>query len=267
MSNTDNKNTEKEKITEALQGIEPSADAKERMYANVLKKASEQQTAPKSRRKITYYVLPAAACLCVMAVGLVAMQNSQRAELDNSLNQGYTSGLLGETAPDGSADNEGDYVLGSSADNEGNYAPGSSTGQENDAAGGMTMIGNPIQEVDGPGDFASIGISIEAPTDSLEAEYFLIDGNLASVEFVWKEHAYTYRASEQSGDFSGLYGQEISDEQIDSEHDGILTELSDGESTYFRVIWTDGKVNYSLSNMDSAAKEEVKELALSLMKE
>lgn len=243
MSNTDNKNTEKEKITEALQGIEPSADAKERMYANVLKKASGQQTAPKSRRKITYYVLPAAACLCVMAVGLVAMQNSQRAELDNSLNQGYTSGLLGETAPDGS------------------------TGQENDAAGGMTMVGNPIQEVDGPGDFASIGISIEAPTDSLEAEYFLIDGNLASVEFVWKEHAYTYRASEQSGDFSGLYGQEISDEQIDSEHDGILTELSDGESTYFRVIWTDGKVNYSLSNMDSAAKEEVKELALSLMKE
>lgn len=243
MSNTDNKNTEKEKITEALQGIEPTADAKERMYANVLKKASGQQTAPKSRRKITYYVLPAAACLCVMAVGLVAMQNSQRAELDNSLNQGYTSGLLGETAP------------------------GSSTGQENDAAGGMTMIGNPIQEVDGPGDFASIGISIEAPTDSLEAEYFLIDGNLASVEFVWKEHAYTYRASEQSGNFSGLYGQEISDEQIDSEHDGILTELSDGESTYFRVIWTDGKVNYSLSNMDSAAKEEVKELALSLMKE
>ncbi len=129
------------------------------------------------------------------------------------------------------------------------------------------MIGNPIQEVDGPEDFASIGINIEAPADSLEAEYFLIDGNLASVEFVWKEHAYTYRASAQSGDFSGLYGQEISDEQIDSEHDGILTELSDGERTYFRVIWTDGKVNYSLSNMDSAAKEEVKELALSLMKE
>lgn len=61
------------KIKAALSGIEPSADAKERMYANILQKAAAEKAKAKKMptAKILRYALPIAACLCIAVIGIL----------------------------------------------------------------------------------------------------------------------------------------------------------------------------------------------------
>ena len=60
-----------EKIKEALDAVQPEAGAKERMYANILKKAEKK---PKKRPiSLLRYGLPIAACLCLVLLGLARL--------------------------------------------------------------------------------------------------------------------------------------------------------------------------------------------------
>ena len=61
------------KIKAALDGIEPDAGAKERMYANILQKAAAEKAKAKKTptAKILRYALPIAACLCIAVVGVL----------------------------------------------------------------------------------------------------------------------------------------------------------------------------------------------------
>lgn len=67
MSEQDNK------VKAALNGVEPDADAKERMYANILQKAAAEKTKTKKMptAKILRYALPVAACLCLAVIGVL----------------------------------------------------------------------------------------------------------------------------------------------------------------------------------------------------
>ena len=62
------------KIKASIDAIEPEAGAKERMYQNILKKASvpaEKPVEPKKKSvPFVHYALPIAACLCVMLFAL-----------------------------------------------------------------------------------------------------------------------------------------------------------------------------------------------------
>ncbi len=61
-----------DKIKEAISSVEPEAGAKERMYRNIMDKAARQtQKTAKPPVRLTRYALPAAACLCLVIVGLV----------------------------------------------------------------------------------------------------------------------------------------------------------------------------------------------------
>ena len=64
---------QKNKIKAALDGIEPGADARERMYANILQKAAAEKAKAKKAptAKILRYALPIAACLCIAVVGVL----------------------------------------------------------------------------------------------------------------------------------------------------------------------------------------------------
>lgn len=68
------------KIKNALDSVEPTENAKKRMYDNIMKKAQQQKAEaekpeetvqkPKAVRYITRYALPIAACFCLIALGL-----------------------------------------------------------------------------------------------------------------------------------------------------------------------------------------------------
>lgn len=64
------------KIKDAINAIEPKADAKERMYKNILKKAQQavpaEMPAEPKKKVISFvrYALPIAACLCLVVIGI-----------------------------------------------------------------------------------------------------------------------------------------------------------------------------------------------------
>lgn len=206
------------KIENAIEGIEPRDGAKERMLANIKRKAAEQdREAPAAKRNapafadIAKWVLPAAACLVIAVVGIKVIPSL--------------------TAPEGS--------------------PISSD----------VMGGSPFLSVNSADEFEKqLGIRIDAPEGASKVEYTIIDNSIADIGFVYGENMYRLRASEENGDFSGLYGVESAAEQLESENSAVLFTIKSGTDTYLKLTWTDGKVNYILSDTGGGSKDEIKEI-------
>lgn len=103
-----------------------------------------------------------------------------------------------------------------------------------------------------------LGFSIDAPQGAENVEYSIRDGSMASIAFEYEEHFYIFCASKQNGDFSGLYGDKIAEEQIDSQTSALLETVRNGETDCYKLTWTDGKVTYILTNTDGAAVNDMK---------
>lgn len=120
-------------------------------------------------------------------------------------------------------------------------------------------IANPFVPIENAEAFQrQLGIAIDAPAGAKDINYSILDGNMADIYFILDGHAYSLRASAQSGDFSGLNGIEAKTEQLDSEKNAVLTVIRSGDDLFTKITWTDGKVNYVLSNTDGASEAEVK---------
>lgn len=95
---------------------------------------------------------------------------------------------------------------------------------------------NPFLEVSSAEEFKKIGIDIEAPEGAENISYAIISGNIASISYDKDGDSYTFRASEQSGDFSGIYGEVISSEPLDSESGAVLTVQRGGGVDYLKTL-------------------------------
>lgn len=121
--------------------------------------------------------------------------------------------------------------------------------------------GSPFLTVSSADEFEKqLGIAIDAPEGASGVEYTIIDSNIADVHFSYGEKTYSLRASEQSGDFSGLYGVEAATEQLDSANNAVLTTIRSGNQAFFKLTWTNGKVNYILSNTDGGSADNIKKI-------
>lgn len=60
-------------------------------------------------------------------------------------------------------------------------------------------------------------------------------------------------ATAQTGDFSGLYGQESDPETVDAATNAVLVSVD----TDTAITWTDGKINYCLYGTDGADRNQV----------
>ncbi|MGM9598010.1 MAG: hypothetical protein ACI3XO_09380 [Eubacteriales bacterium] len=116
------------------------------------------------------------------------------------------------------------------------------------------MVGSPIQEVDGCGDFEPLGFTIDAPTGSSETSYYIMDGSIARVNFSRDGHVYDYSASKQEGDFSGVCGETVSSISVVPQYNGVL-ELIGG--SVWRASWSNGDITYYLCNSDGADETEI----------
>lgn len=114
-------------------------------------------------------------------------------------------------------------------------------------------------------DFQTLGILLDAPADAENIKYSLLNETIAQVQFDWKTNSYFIRASTEDGDFSGLFGEVIASEELDSKTDAVLYTVSADETDSWKVVWYNAQCCYYLCNSDGAAKESVIELALALM--
>ena len=122
----------------------------------------------------------------------------------------------------------------------------------------------PFTAVESADDFAEIGIELDAPEGAEDIFYSIIDGKIASVTFTYEEKSYEVRASEQSGDFSGIVteGSEISDgESIDAKSGAVLYKITSGDDEYTLIAWSDGRVNYRLFGVIPSEKVGGDEIA------
>lgn len=126
--------------------------------------------------------------------------------------------------------------------------------------------GNPFVEVESADAFRSLSITLDAPGGAQETSYAIIDGKIAEIQFELDGKSYLARASAQEGDFSGLNGEDRSQETIDAKNNAVLTEVQTDLLTYYKIVWTNGKINYCLYGTDGADKSQVLAVYESLKK-
>lgn len=215
-------------VKESIEGITPRDGGKERMYDNILRKAEKERRYRGRMDGVLRYAMPVAACLCVVIAGAVYGINK-----NNNAGLG-DAGTLNAT----SEQNIGDEIV---------------------------MGGNPFADVDGADAFWELGINLDAPSGAENISYSIIDGEIAHISFELDGHEYILRASYQSGDFTGIYGEEMSAEIIDAKSSACLYVIEDRDKNYIKVHWSDGKINYYLANTDGADEEAVKNISIELI--
>lgn len=205
-------------LKKAFDAIEPENGAKERMYANILKKAAaqkavrlpesapaEEKSAPQKRRSAPAWHRwgSLAACLAlVAAIGLALPRLTQHAEPDDSA-------LLG---------------------------------------------GAPFEDVQSAADFEDLGFTIDAPENAEDVSYCILDGEIAQVTFSLDGHSYTYRASKLDGDFSGDTEDAVGSISLNAKYNAVLDRLSPDS---WRAHWSHDTVSYYLTNFDGAGEEAI----------
>ena len=219
---------DKNSIRKAIEMIEPDNAAKERMFANIKRKATEQTAGQQKSEKILRFnavmkwALPVAACLVLVVAGVLAMP----------------------------------YLLRGGAKFAANYD--AADPMEPMALADSAQIANPWSETENAYSLAEgTGIEIDAPENAEKAEYRALGDEIAEVTFVVDGHEYSLRASGRGDDFSGLYGTIAKESSIASANGNAeLTELQSGEEIYLKIEWSNGETNYVMTNTDGASKEE-----------
>ena len=140
------------------------------------------------------------------------------------------------------------------------------SGSPSDPSGELVQGGNPFVEVENSEAFKALSITLDAPEGAQETSYAIIDGKIAEIQFELNGKSYLARASAQEGDFSGLNGEDRSQETIDAKNNAVLTEVQTDLRTYYKIVWTNGKINYCLYGTDGADKSQVLAVYESLKK-
>lgn len=103
-----------------------------------------------------------------------------------------------------------------------------------------------------------LGIDFRIPDSAENVVCCIMDGNIGDVRFELDGGSYTLRFSEQSGDFSGINGTPLSSEKINASTNAVLDTIADVEYSIYKISWTDGKVNYILSNNSETTSDTIK---------
>ena len=134
------------------------------------------------------------------------------------------------------------------------FLPGSTPAQPD---GKNVQIANPFVEVENAEAFKALSVTLDAPEGAQEISYAIIDGKIAEIQFKLDGKSYLVRASAQKGDFTGLNGKDLTQETIDAKNNAVLTAVQTDLRTYYKIVWTNRKINYCLYGTDGADKDQV----------
>ena len=131
------------------------------------------------------------------------------------------------------------------------------------------QIPNPIAEVNGSADFASLGFIITPYQTADSVSYSIIGGTVAQIIFTLTGETYTYRAAKTTEDISGVY--ETFDESQPFDLEGPDFTLSIGIRTINVGVngalgmWASDGMNYAFYTPDPTDYEEMTDVLLPIL--
>ncbi len=114
----------------------------------------------------------------------------------------------------------------------------------------------PYARVASPAEFEVCGMALEMPVEADNAEYAILNGAIASVEFEVDGHTYYLRAARGDEDVSGFSPEEVQDLSPSGAQYRVMR-FSVGHRVCHKLRWADGDAVYYLSNTDGASLERL----------
>ena len=225
-------------VKKAFNAIEPEDGTRERMYANILKKAAAQRAAAPEENAEA----PAAESnASPPTVPLPARRPTPRWKRYSAMAACLalvTTLTIGFLHP---------FFAG---DSEGNEPP--------------VLGGSPFEDVQSAADFEEkLGFVIDAPEGAENVTYCIYDGEIARVDFTLDGRGYTYEAAKLDGNFSRADGEAVGSTALNAEYGATLDRVS---LDTWRAHWNRDDVSYYLTNFDGAEESAITEIADTLMK-
>ena len=225
-------------VKKAFNAIEPEDGTRERMYANILKKAAAQRAAAPEENADA----PAAESnASPKTVPLPARRPTPRWKRYSAMAACLalvTTLTIGFLHP---------FFAG---DSEGNEPP--------------VLGGSPFGDVQSAADFEEkLGFVIDAPEGAENVTYCIYDGEIARVDFTLDGRGYTYEAAKLDGNFSRADGEAVGSTALNAEYGATLDRVS---LDTWRAHWNRDDVSYYLTNFDGAEESAITEMADTLMK-
>ena len=213
-------------VKKAFNAIEPEDGTRERMYANILKKAAAQRAAAPEENADA----PAAESnASPKTVPLPARRPTPRWKRYSAMAACLalvTTFTIGFLHP---------FFAG---DSEGNEPP--------------VLGGSPFEDVQS-----------DAPEGAENVTYCIYDGEIARVDFTLDGRGYTYEAAKLDGNFSRADGEAVGSTALNAEYGATLDRVS---LDTWRAHWNRDDVSYYLTNFDGAEESAITEIADTLMK-
>lgn len=225
-------------VKKAFNAIEPEDGTRERMYANILKKAAAQRAAAPEENADA----PAAESnASPKTVPLPARRPTPRWKRYSAMAACLalvTTLTIGFLHP---------FFAG---DSEGNEPP--------------VLGGSPFEDVQSAADLEEkLGFVIDAPEGAENVTYCIYDGEIARVDFTLDGRGYTYEAAKLDGNFSRADGEAVGSTALNAEYGATLDRVS---LDTWRAHWNRDDVSYYLTNFDGAEESAITEIADTLMK-
>ena len=225
-------------VKKAFNAIEPEDGTRERMYANILKKAAAQRAAAPEENADA----PAAESnASPKTVPLPARRPTPRWKRYSAMAACLalvTTLTIGFLHP---------FFAG---DSEGNAPP--------------VLGGSPFEDVQSAADYEEkLGFVIDAPEGAENVTYCIYDGEIARVDFTLDGRGYTYEAAKLDGNFSRADGEAVGSTALNAEYGATLDRVS---LDTWRAHWNRDDVSYYLTNFDGAEESAITEIADTLMK-
>ncbi|MCR5584774.1 MAG: hypothetical protein K6F63_04985 [Lachnospiraceae bacterium] len=231
------------RIKEALESIEPAEGAKERMLANIKRKAAEQS---ETAREINS---PEKMNMEENIKNVTV--NASKESSENTVKVARINRIVRWAAPLAAClvlVLAGSLVIPRLLNNSGKTIGGNNV-----------QIANPIVEVENADAIKNqLGLDIDAPKGAENVTYSVIMGQTGEVRFDLDGHNYTFRGSKETDIIIGLYGSEEKAEKLDTKKNAELTVLRSGEESYKMINWEDGKTKFVIANTDGASEDQIK---------
>lgn len=117
-------------------------------------------------------------------------------------------------------------------------------------------ISNPMREVEGKQEFEKVGVYIEVPAGAQDARYYIVNDEIAEIQFTFNGAKYSYRSSGETEDLTGL-SEELEPDRTVEENRGekLKAEISVGAQGAQLAQWEREGNYFSLYTEDEVESE------------